>query len=161
MPPWAWAALGLALLLLESLNGTFILAVLGGASLLVAGIALLVPGPLVTVPCFALGGMLGLLFLRPLLLRRLRGAPDEGRSNVAALAGQSARLVAPFDTRGYARVEVGGEQWRAHLAEGWPNGGWAIGATFTVLGVQGVTLEVCPEQPPVAAVRQAGSGAAR
>ena len=143
--PWLWLALGVLLLALESVSGTFVLAVLGGAAVCTAALAVPARSLTVTGPGFALLSLLGLLFLRPLLLARLRDVAASEPTNVAALTGRTARLVRPFDPRGYGRVAVGGEEWRAHLAEGWTRAAWGEGASFTVLGAEGVTLEVCPE----------------
>ncbi len=143
--PWLWLLLGVVLLALETVSGTFVLAVVGGAAVLTAVVAVPARSFAVTGPAFAALSLLGLLFLRPLLLARIRGAAAAGPTNVAALTGRTARLVRPFDPQGYGRVAVGGEEWRAHLADGWTRAAWGEGASFTVLGAEGVTLEVCPE----------------
>ncbi len=154
VPSWMWLLLGAALLALEVGNGTFVLAILGVAALATAAATLGGLPPLLQVLAFGLFGAAGLFMLRPLLLRRVRATG--AATNVAALPGQTARLVRPFDASGIGRVAVGGEEWRARLAEGWPAGQWAEGSRFTVLRVEGVTLEVCPEDlaAPAAAVPQ-------
>lgn len=143
VPPWAWVVIGGLLLLLELANGAFVLAVLGVSAVATGGVALLLPPPTVTVPAFLAMAAFGLAVLRPLALRRFRSG--EQRTNVEAVIGHTARLVSAFDEAHYGRVTVGGESWRAHLADGWVDRPWHAGARFTVLAASGVTLEVCPE----------------
>ncbi len=139
LPAWVWAAVGVLLMLLESLHGAFILSILGAAALVVAALSWLVPISGIQLVAWAALSLVGLWLVRPVLTRRWgkgRGAP----TNVAALVGQRGVVVAPFDPRRVGRVRVGGETWRAHLVEGCPVP--PEGAELAVVGSQGATLEV-------------------
>jgi len=137
---------GLLLILLEAAHGAFVLSMVGLAALVTAAVAAAGLRSLaVTVPVFLVVSLGLLLLLRPLAVRRLRSWPASAATNVQALVGQTGRVVVPFDDRGVGYVLVGGERWRAHVAEGWDTARLSVGSTCTVLAVQGATLEVCPE----------------
>ena len=140
---WVWAVIGIALLVLESMHGAFVLSVLGVGALAAAVMALLLPLAVVTVPTFAVVSIVGLFTLRPWAVRRF-GRRGGMATNVDALVGRTAQVLVPFEpeTR-TGRVVVGAEQWRARLEEGWAAPG--VGGQCTVLSVDGNTLQVCPE----------------
>ena len=153
MSAWAWVILGCVLLVMETMHGAFILSMLGLAALGTAVVALLTGGSLmIGIPAFVALGVASLLLLRPLAIRRFHRWPDDAPSGVSALVGQPARVVRPFsseDRVGY--ILVGNEQWRARLAEGWACDQMPEGSACRVLGIEGTTLEVCPEQLSVTA----------
>ena len=140
---WVWAVIGVALLVLESMHGAFVLSVLGVGALVAAVVALLVPLTIVTLPTFAVVSGVGLFTLRPWVLRRFGGRGGIA-TNADAMVGRMAQVLVPFEpeTR-TGRVVVGAEQWRARVAEGWAMPG--VGGQCTVLSVEGNTLQVCPE----------------
>lgn len=148
MSAWAWIVVGFVLLAMEAMHGAFILSMIGLAALATAVVAALTGGSLVfALPAFVVFSLATLFLLRPFAVRRLHRWPGNANTNVSALMGQSARVVQPFageDRVGY--ILIGGEKWRAKLAEGWEIDQLPTGSNCTVLRIDGATLEVCPEE---------------
>lgn len=146
MPAWLWAAIGVVLIMMESAHGAFIVSMLGTAALLTALFALLVTHSLsVTLPLFVLFSIAGLVLVRPWAVRHVRSWPGSRATNVQSFVGQTVRLVRGFGPDGIGYVVVGAENWRARLADGWEQREYPVGSELTVLGVEGTTLQVCPE----------------
>lgn len=146
LPAWLWAAIGVVLIMMESVHGAFIVSVLGTAALLTALVALLITHSLsVTLPIFVVLSIAGLVVVRPWAVRHVHRWPGAQATNVQSFVGQTVRLVRAFGPDGIGYVLVGAENWRARLADGWEQREYPVGSELTVLGVEGATLQVCPE----------------
>ncbi|MCR2811952.1 NfeD family protein [Microbacterium sp. zg.Y1090] len=139
----AWLVLALLFVIIEllTLEFTFLMlaagATIGGLGVYLFG------GPwwLQIVVAAAVAGLL-LFTIRPLLLRTLHRGQEPARTNVDALYGMSARVVAPFvDDRGSVRLD-NGETWTARLLPETPD--VAVGDRVQVVAVRGSLVEVAP-----------------
>ncbi len=133
-----WVVATIVLLVAEVMTAGFILAAFTPGTVLAALLAALGASMLVQVFGFSVGTLLGLIYLRPIFLRRVmdHGVP----TNVDALVGESAEVVAAIPENGVGRVKVRTEEWRAR-------GGVALepGTRVTVTSVEGNTLIVSSE----------------
>lgn len=138
-----WLVFALLFVIIELLTLEFTFLMLA-AGTVIGGLGVnLLGGPwwLQVMAAAAVSALL-LFAIRPLLLRALRRSSAGQPTNVDALYGMGARVVAPFiNGRGSARLD-NGEQWTAELAD--PNGDLAIGTRVTVTAVRGATVEVAP-----------------
>jgi membrane protein implicated in regulation of membrane protease activity len=142
-----WLVLALLFVIVELLTLEFTFLMLATGSL-VGGLGVnLLGGPWwLQVGAAAVLSAILLFTIRPLLLKTLnRDRPPE-RTNVDALYGMGARVVAPF-VDGYGSVKLdNGETWTAKLAPSVPSS-LDIGARVNVLAVLGATVEVGVEPP--------------
>ncbi|WP_292835920.1 NfeD family protein [Microbacterium sp.] len=140
----AWLVLALLFVIVEllTLEFTFLMLAAGTA---IGGLGVnLLGGPWwLQVLAAAIVSALLLFTIRPLLLRVLHRSSTLQPTNVDALYGMGARVVAPFvDGRGSVRLD-NGEQWTAQLAGA--EGDIPIGTRAFVTAVRGATVEVTPE----------------
>ncbi|GFM95400.1 membrane protein [Streptomyces fulvorobeus] len=112
MDPWLiWLIVAAVLAVAEIVTLTAALGMLGGAALVTAVFAaagLPLPPQFVV---FTIAAAAGLLFLRPVALRRLV-KPQTERFGVDALIGSTAQVLSEVTGRG-GRVRIGGEEWTA------------------------------------------------
>ncbi|MFF9342645.1 MULTISPECIES: NfeD family protein [unclassified Streptomyces] len=143
MDPWlVWLIVAGALAVAEIFTLTAALGILGAAAAVTAGTAALgVPAPLQFV-VFAALASLSLLFVRPVVVRRL-GGPPAATFGVDALVGRPARVVSEVTGAG-GRVRIGGEEWTARAYDE------ALvippGATVDVMEIDGATAVVYPRE---------------
>lgn len=133
---WIWVMAALALMGAEIFTGSFGILWFGMAALGAALLAGLGAGLPVQLTAFGVGGLVLLIFTRPLVRRfQVKDTP----TNVDALAGQRGvveQVVGdPANPIGYVRL--GGERWRATAMESLP-----VGTRVVVRRVEGVTLLV-------------------
>ncbi|MFF7969406.1 NfeD family protein [Streptomyces sp. NPDC007903] len=142
MDPWLiWLIVAAVLAVAEIFTLTAALGLLGGAALVTAGSAAIgLPLPLQFL-VFTLTAAGGVLFVRPLVLRRML-RPQAERFGVDALVGKSAYVVAEVTGAG-GRVRIGGEEWTARAYDE------ALmipaGATVDVVEISGATALVYPQ----------------
>ncbi|MCR2785743.1 MULTISPECIES: NfeD family protein [unclassified Microbacterium] len=139
----AWLSLALVFVIIELLTFEFTFLMLAAGSLL-GGLGVnLLGGPwwLQVAAAAALSALL-LFTIRPLLLRTLHGGKERERTNVDALYGMGARVVAPFvDDLGSVKLD-NGETWTARLsADAAPV---VVGDRVHVVTVLGSAVEVAP-----------------
>lgn len=130
-----WLVATLVLLFAEVLTAGFVLAAFTPGTVL-AMLAAAVGGSMaVQVFAFAAGTVLGLVYLRPLFLRRVmdQGVP----TNVDALVGSDGDVVEAIPAGGVGRIKVRSEEWRARSEESCDRG-----ARVRVVRVEGNTLYV-------------------
>jgi len=150
----AWLVLALLFVIIELLTLEFTFLMLAAGSLL-GGLGVnLLGGPwwLQVAAAAALSALL-LFTIRPLLLRTLHRGDEPARTNVDALYGMGARVVAAFvDDLGSVRLD-NGETWTARLsADASPP---MIGDRVRVVSVLGSAVEVAP---PAARERTSDDG---
>jgi membrane protein implicated in regulation of membrane protease activity len=139
----AWLALALIFVIIELLTLEFTFLMLAGGTL-IGGLGVnLLGGPwwLQVMAAAAVAALL-LFTIRPLLLRALHRSSVLQPTNVDALPGMEARVVAPFtDGAGSVRLD-NGETWTARLRG--PGADLPVGAHVRVAAVRGATVEVIP-----------------
>ncbi|MFE3323964.1 NfeD family protein [Streptomyces sp. NPDC059176] len=112
MDLWAiWLIIAAVLVLAEIVTLTAALGTLGVAALVTAGSAALGAPLPVQLLVFAVVAVVSVLFLRPVVLRRIR-EPQKERFGVSALVGRTAYVVSEV-TGADGRVRIGGEEWTA------------------------------------------------
>lgn len=133
-----WLVATLVLLVAEVVTAGFVLAAFTPGTLLAAGLAAVGASMPVQVLGFSVGTLVGLVYLRPLFLRRVM---DHGTPmNVDALVGMTAEVVEAIPAGGVGRVKVRSEEWRARGSSA-----CAAGSKVRVTSVEGNTLTVSPE----------------
>ncbi len=142
-----WLVLALLFVIVELLTLEFTFLMLAAGSL-IGGLGVnLLGGPwwLQIGAAAALSAIL-LFTIRPLLLRTLHRGAEPARTNVDALYGMGARVLAPF-VDGYGSVKLdNGETWTAKLAPTAPPT-LEVGARVNVVAVLGATVEVATDPP--------------
>lgn len=139
MPWWAWLATGVVILMIEvAVQTEFWLAVLGGAALLVAGVAWIFPALPVWVQWAELGifSILLTVFVRRRLHENLVGSAPGLAPN---LVGESVTADAIIEPGDIGPVQHRGSVWQARNV-----GGVAIvaGSSASIERVDGVVLEI-------------------
>ncbi len=112
--PWLWLALGIALLALEILAPSFVLAWPGLAAIAMAGLVWLMPGLSgeVLVSLFAILSIILLVGGRALMAKADKNQQPTGlNSRVDALVGRTARVSMVDGPQG--KVEIDGIRWPA------------------------------------------------
>ncbi|MEU9106183.1 NfeD family protein [Streptomyces xanthophaeus] len=143
MDPWLiWLIVALLLGAAEIVTLTAALGLLGGAALVTAGFAAVgLPLPWQFV-VFAVVATAGVLFVRPIALRRL-SPPPEGRFGVDALVGGAAYVTSEVTGLG-GRVRIGGEEWTARAYD--ETLVIPPGTTVDVIEIKGTTALVYPRE---------------
>ena len=143
MDAWlVWLIVALVLGAVEIITLTAALGLLGGAALLTAAFAAVgLPLPWQFL-VFAVVSTVGVLFVRPIALRRLASSP-EGRFGVDALVGEAAYVIAEVSKLG-GRVRIGGEEWTARAYD--ETLVIPPGATVDVIEIKGTTAFVYPRE---------------
>ena len=136
---WAWW-LGAALLLavVEILSLDLVLIMFAGGALVAALLALLGAELWVQILGFGIASTLLLLALRPWLLRHLRERVPLVETNVSALVGRTAVVVADVTDRA-GRVKLSGEAWTARTEDAEV---LSVGEEVTVVRIMGATAVV-------------------
>lgn len=135
---WAlWLTVFLAFAVVEMLTLSFFFIMLGAGALaaLVADFA----GSdlwLQTV-VFCVVSLLMIAFVRPIALKHLRKGPEEQRTNVDRLIGQSALVMEPVSATA-GLIKIGGDVWSARSAAGVID----AGQTVQVTRIDGATAVV-------------------
>lgn len=140
-----WLVLALLFVIIELLTLEFTFLMLA-AGTLIGGLGInLLGGPWwAQVLAAAVIAALLLFTIRPLLLRALHRSSTLHPTNVDALYGLGARVMAPF-IEGSGSVKLdNGETWTARLVGDDP--GLVAGSRVVVTAVKGATVEVTPDK---------------
>ncbi|MDA0666502.1 MAG: NfeD family protein [Planctomycetota bacterium] len=132
-----WLVVTIVLLAGEILTAGFLLGALTPGSILAAACAGLGFGMYIQLTAFVVGTLGGLIYLRPIFMRKVMGSGVP--SNVGALVGAVAEVTEAISGTSPGRVKVVSEEWRARS-----NDEMATGARVRVLSVEGNTLIVGP-----------------
>ncbi|MDP7063092.1 MAG: NfeD family protein [Planctomycetota bacterium] len=130
-----WLVLTIILLAGEILTAGFLLGALTPGTVLAAIVAAFGLDMRIQVFAFVIGTLVGLIYLRPIFLRRVmsKGVP----SNVDALVGSTGLVTEEISPDGVGRVKVQSEEWRAEASTQ-----FAVGAKVLVVSIDGNTLTV-------------------
>lgn len=130
-----WIVASAILVVAEFLTAGFLLGAFIPGTLLSALLAAFGVGMNGQLWGFILGTMVGLIVLRPIVVRRARlgGVP----SNVEALIGQPAIVTEAISATSFGRIKVRGEEWRASAEEGLESG-----AEVRIVAIEGSTVHV-------------------
>ncbi|MCX4776927.1 NfeD family protein [Streptomyces sp. NBC_01264] len=143
MDSWLiWLIAALILGAVEIITLTAALGLLGGAALVTAVFAaagLPLPWQFLV---FAVVSTVGLVFVRPVALRRLSSS-QEGRFGVDALIGGAAYVTSEVSKWG-GRVRIGGEEWTARAYD--ETLVIPPGTTVDVIEIKGTTALVYPRE---------------
>lgn len=133
-----WVIATIVLLVAEVMTAGFIIAAFTPGTVLAAVLAAFGASMPVQVIAFSVGTLIGLIYLRPIFLRRVmdHGVP----TNTDALVGEIAEVVDTIPKNGVGRVKVRSEEWRAR-----GNVALEPGMRVTVTSVEGNTLTVSLE----------------
>lgn len=136
-----WLVAGIALAAAEVVSGGFVLLMLSAGALGAAAVDVIFGSTAVDVGVFAALSVGMLVLARPVLRRRL-AVTDYVPTNVHALVGGKATVVAQVDARA-GQVKIGGELWSART----PAEGMVIepGRAVTVVEISGATAIVVDE----------------
>jgi membrane protein implicated in regulation of membrane protease activity len=138
-PYLVWAVLGLVLIVVELLTGTFYLLVLGIACFGAAAVAFFGAGFPLQVILAAVVAAVGVYVVHAYRAR------NAARQMAPVDRGQPARFERWIDrAQGLARVQYRGASWDAHI-EG--DAALDSGATIYVLSADGNTLEISKTRP--------------
>jgi membrane protein implicated in regulation of membrane protease activity len=140
MPAWVWLSIGLVLAIAEVLGGEFVLLMLGAGALVTAGVALAAEDLLwLQLVVFALASVALVAGARPALLKKFHASAPHTHTNVQAIVGSKAVVVATVDGHG-GQVKIGGEIWSATGVEG--HRPLPPGTPVTVVEIRGATAVV-------------------
>ncbi|MCP4094097.1 MAG: NfeD family protein [Planctomycetes bacterium] len=130
-----WLVLTIVLLAGEILTAGFLLGALTPGTVLAAIVAAFGLDLRIQVFAFVIGTMVGLIYLRPIFLRKVmsKGVP----SNVDALVGSTGVVTEAIGPDAVGRVKVQSEEWRAEASAQ-----FAIGTKVLVVSIDGNTLTV-------------------
>lgn len=132
-----WIAFALAMAVVEVASVAFYAAFLAVGALAAAVAALLGANVYIQAAAFLVVALVGILVVRPALVRRRRPAVVSG---ARGMIGQTGIVVEPIKGEHVAgHVRLAGESWPAVSADGKPIG---ADATVTVTEIRGSTLVV-------------------
>ncbi|MFJ5812179.1 NfeD family protein [Streptomyces sp. NPDC093093] len=145
MEPWLlWLIVALVLGAVEIVTLTAALGLLGGAALVTAvcaAVGLPLPWQFLL---FAVVSAVGVVFVRPVALRRLSSPPNgDGRFGVDALVGEAAYVTSEVSKFG-GRVRIGGEEWTARAYD--ETLVIPPGTAVDVMEIKGTTALVYPRE---------------
>ena len=138
MAALVWLIIGILLVAAEVLTADFTLVMLGLAALAAAGGAAIGAAVLVQVAVFGVVSIGLVVVARPVLRRRLH-AGHQLRTNVEALVGSKAVVVATVDAH-RGQVKLAGEVWSARAYD--ETQVLEPGSSVTVMDISGATALV-------------------
>ncbi|MHC4379772.1 MAG: NfeD family protein [Planctomycetota bacterium] len=134
-----WTMVTIVLLAGEILTAGFLLGALTPGSVLAAIVAAFGLNMELQLTAFVLGTLAGLLYLRPLFLKK--ALDNSTPSNIDALVGVVAEVTESISATATGSVKVISEEWRAR-----GTGEFTVGSRVRVLSVEGNTLIVGPSE---------------
>lgn len=133
-----WAAVVVGCLIIELLNVSFFI-ICFSIGAFFAMLSSFFFGIYVQLAVFIVISAISVFLVRPVALRLLRRDGDECRTNADALIGRTGVVCQTIKSRGYGRVAVGGDDWKAEVDtdEEIP-----IGTKVTVVGRESIIIKV-------------------
>lgn len=108
-----WTIVVFACLILEISSGDFFITCFAVGALVAIG-AVFVGAPFwLQILIWAVCSVLSIWLIRPRLLKLLHKGGERRRSNADALIGQVGRVSESIPERGYGRVQLDGDDWKA------------------------------------------------
>lgn len=142
MDEWLiWLIFAAALGVAEVFTLTAALGVLGGAALLTAVLAAILPVPFQLL-VFVIASIAGVVLVRPIALRHMR-QPQLERFGVDALVGKPAYVLKEVNGVG-GLVRIGGEEWTARAYD--ETQVIPTGTVVDVMEIRGSTAFVYPQE---------------
>lgn len=140
MDPWLiWSVIGLLLICAEIFTPGFVLAIFGLACLLTAPVAAAFGLPY-QLAAFIIFSLLGLILLRPLLMKWVHRAADGAKTNIEAMIGRTGTVTDTVgDEVSPGRVKIGAEEWRGISEAGVT---FSPGTIVEVVRLDGATVTV-------------------
>lgn len=139
-----WAIFVLIFVIIELLTLEFTFLMLAMGSVAGLGANLLGWEWWVQILVAAAVAVLLILTIRPVLLKTMRRGEDPTPSNIPALLGMRARVVADITpTAGLVKL-ANGETWSARLDDAAPATSLEAGETVTVIAIEGATAVIAP-----------------
>lgn len=133
-----WLIIGIVLVVAEVLSGAFVLVMLGGAALIAALVALLGGPGIISGVVFAAAALGGITLARPALVRHMHQT-EHVKTNIDALVGGKAVVVATVDAH-TGQVKINGELWSARSYD--ETEVLEPGRSVTVMNISGATAVV-------------------
>ena len=133
-----WLIIGIVLVVAEVLSGAFVLVMLGGAALIAALVALLGGPGIISGIVFAAAALGGITLARPALVRHMHST-EHVKTNVDALVGGKAVVVATVDAQA-GQVKINGELWSARSYD--ETEVLEPGRSVTIMNISGATAVV-------------------
>lgn len=133
-----WAVVAVIGLILELSSGDFFIVCFAIGAF---GAAVVSPfaGIYVQLAVFALVTALSIFQVRPFALRYLHRGEDHRVSNADALLGRTGRVVETIEAKGFGRVAIDGDVWKAVTNEG---ADIPVGSTVKVVGRKSTIITV-------------------
>ncbi|GGM45642.1 membrane protein [Longimycelium tulufanense] len=139
MAALVWLIIGILLIVGEVLSGDLFLLMLGVGALAAAGSAALGAHVVVSAVVFGVTSLGLIVLARPALKRRMARQVEGTRTNVDALVGSKAVVVATVSPDG-GQVKIGGDVWSARTSD--PTEVLEPGREVTVVEISGATAVV-------------------
>jgi len=113
-----WTVVAILCLIIELSSGDFFIIcfAIGAAAAVTAD--LLGLSLYLQILAFALFTVLSIFFVRPVALRWFHKGEENRVSNADALIGRQGRVVEDIQPQGFGRVQIDGDVWKAHTADG-------------------------------------------
>lgn len=138
-----WAAIALLCLLLELSSGDFYITCFAVGAV-VAAVVSVIPWTLwLQIFVFAIVSLLSILLLRPRIVAALHKGGEERVSNADALIGRVGKVTEAIPERGYGRVQIDGDYWKAESTDGAPIG---EGIKVRIVSRESVIVTVEPSE---------------
>lgn len=138
-----WLCAAFLLLILELSSGDFYLTCFAIGAICSTMLSLVDAPFWVLVLTFAIGSVLSIWLIRPLLLDKLHPKHRQRVSNADAVIGRIGHVSQTIDRNGYGRVKVAGDDWKAQSTHGQMIG---EGTLVRVVSRDSVILTVKPEK---------------
>lgn len=135
-----WLAVAIVCLILEITSGDFYVTCFAiGAAVAIVPSAIWPDGLWLQIITWAVASVLSILFIRPYLLRKIHPRERQRKSNADALLGRTGRVTDAIAEGGYGYVQIDGDSWRSHTADGTAV---EMGAQVRVLARDSIILTV-------------------
>ena len=114
-----WIVVGIALFIMEIFTPGFFIASIGIGAFIASLCAALGFSFTLQIVALAVGMILSMVFIRPLLYKKGKKSPKGQLTGVDALVGKDALVLQQIEnTPSLGRVQIGGENWKAVSSNG-------------------------------------------
>lgn len=113
-----WLVIAFACLILELSSGDFYITCFAVGAVVAIFPAICDSPMWLQILIWAIGSVLSIYFIRPVLLRRFHPKSRQRKSNADALIGCTGIVTETIENDGYGWVKVYGDIWKAHSIDG-------------------------------------------